>query len=182
MVPDAVDLSAVRRALVVKLRHHGDVLLTSPVFRVLRDRAPHAEVDALVYADTRDMLEGHPSISRIHTIDRSWKRSGIAAQGRHELSLWNALRGRRYDLLVHLTGHRRGMWLAQTLRPRWSVAPSGEGRLWQSAFTHLYPLPRHTPRHAVEANLDALRRIGVYPDEAQKPLVLVPGDAAAARV
>ena len=56
MVPDAIDLSAVRRALVVKLRHHGDVLLTSPVFSVLRRHAPGIEVDALVYADTRDML------------------------------------------------------------------------------------------------------------------------------
>jgi lipopolysaccharide heptosyltransferase III len=182
LVPDAVDLSAVRRALVVKLRHHGDVLLASPVFRVLRDRAPHAEVDALVYADTRDMLEGHPAISRLHAVDRSWKRAGIAAQARHELSLWSALHARGYDLLVHLTDHWRGAWLAQTLRPRWSVAPAREGRIWRWSFTHRYPLPRRTPRHAVEANLDALRRIGVYPDEGQKALVLVPGEAAAARV
>ena len=36
MVPDAINLASVRNALVVKLRHHGDVLLTSPVFQVLR--------------------------------------------------------------------------------------------------------------------------------------------------
>ena len=29
---DSIDFSTLRRALVVKLRHHGDVLLTSPVF------------------------------------------------------------------------------------------------------------------------------------------------------
>lgn len=32
MLNDPIDLSTVRRALVIKLRHHGDVLLTSPVF------------------------------------------------------------------------------------------------------------------------------------------------------
>ena len=32
MVEDAVPLDALRRALVIKLRHHGDVLLASPVF------------------------------------------------------------------------------------------------------------------------------------------------------
>jgi heptosyltransferase-3 len=47
---DPVDLGLVRRALVTKLRHHGDVLLASPVFTVLARAAPAAEIDALVYA------------------------------------------------------------------------------------------------------------------------------------
>ncbi len=34
----------------------------------------------------------------------------------------------------------------------------------------------------MEANLDALRRVGVYPEDHEKPLVLVPGEAAEARV
>ena len=63
MVPDAINLASVRRVLVTKLRHHGDVLLASPVFTVLANRAPHAEIDALVYEDTRDMLAGHPAIA-----------------------------------------------------------------------------------------------------------------------
>src|SRR5689334_13391080 len=35
MVPDAIDLAGVRRVLVTKLRHHGDVLLTAPVLSTL---------------------------------------------------------------------------------------------------------------------------------------------------
>ena len=76
MVPDAIPPGSLRRALVVKLRHHGDVLLSSPVFQVLANRAPHAEIDALVYDDTRDMLAGHPAIAQLHGIDRAWKRQG----------------------------------------------------------------------------------------------------------
>src|SRR5919201_813059 len=100
MVPDAINLDSVRRALVTKLRHHGDVLLASPVFTVLSRRAPHIEIDALVYEDTRDMLEGHPAIARIHGIDRAWKRRGLAAQARHESELLRRLRGRGYQLFV----------------------------------------------------------------------------------
>src|SRR5689334_5586822 len=62
VVPDALNPASVRNVLVTKLRHHGDVLLASPVFQVLANRIPHAQVDALVYADTRDMLAGHPAI------------------------------------------------------------------------------------------------------------------------
>ncbi|HXN14977.1 MAG TPA: putative lipopolysaccharide heptosyltransferase III [Usitatibacter sp.] len=182
MVPDAIDLGSVRRVLVVKLRHHGDVLLSSPVYRVLKNRAPHAEVDALVYSDTREMLLGHPAIAQIHAVDRAWKRQGLIAQARSEGALLATLRARGYELLVHLTDHWRGAWLSQALRPRWSVAPARSNRFWRWAFSHRYPLPRLTPRHAVEANLDALRRLGIYPEESEKPLVLVPGEEAQARV
>jgi heptosyltransferase-3 len=182
MVPDAINPDSLRRALVLKLRHHGDVLLSSPVFQVLKNRAPHAEIDALVYADTREMLEGHPAISQVHAIDRNWKHSGLIAQGRSEGRLLRALNARRYQLVVHLTDHWRGAWLVQALRPRWSVAPALQGRLWRSCFSHRYPLPRGTPRHTVETNLDALRRVGIYPQEAEKRLVMVPGVAAMAKV
>jgi heptosyltransferase-3 len=182
VVPDAVNLTSVRRVLVVKLRHHGDVLLSSPVFRVLRQRAPHVEVDALVYRDTADMLAGHPDIAQLHTVDRAWKRQGFIEQMRRESELLRALSARGYDLLVHLTDHWRGAWLAHLLRPRWSVAPARQGRFWKWTFTHRYALPRGTPRHAVELNLDALRRIGIYPEDAEKALVLVPGETAQARV
>ena len=182
MVPDAINLASVQRALVVKLRHHGDVLLSSPVFQVLKNRAPHIEVDALVYSDTREMLEGHPAITRLHLVDRAWKRAGLVSQARHEGTLLKALNERRYQLLVHLTDHWRGAWLAQGLRPRWSVAPMRASRLWDWSFSHRYPFPRGTPRHTVELNLDALRRLGVYPDEDEKRLVMVPGPEATGRV
>src|SRR5258707_990634 len=55
------------------------------------------------------------------------------------------------------------------------------GWWWRSCFPHRFLLPRGTPRHTVEAHLDALRRIGIWPEDADKPLVLVPGADANAR-
>ena len=57
---DYPNLDAVERVLVVKLRHHGDVLLASPVFRVLRRALPEARIDAYIYREMLPMLEGHP--------------------------------------------------------------------------------------------------------------------------
>ena len=182
-VADAIDLASVRRVLVIKLRHHGDVLLASPVFTALRRAAPLAESDALVYLETAPMLEGHPAIARVHAIDRTLKLRGPFAQAAGELSLWRALRARRYDLVIHLTDHPRGAWLARLVGARFAVAPerARSSWVWRRCFTHRYLLPRTTPRHTVEQNLDALRRIGVWPDDADKPLVFVPGEAAQAR-
>ena len=182
-VDDAIDLDRLRRVLVIKLRHHGDVLLTSPVFSALKRAAPHAEIDGLVYRETTPMLERHPAISVLHAIDRGQKSRGALSRIAGEWRLWSAMRARRYDLVVHLTDHPRGAWLTRTLGARYGVAPERArgGRFWRSCFTHRYLVPRATPRHTVETNLDALRRIGLWPDEADKALVLVPGAEAEAR-
>ena len=184
MVKDPVPLADVRRALVIKLRHHGDVLLSSPVFSVLKAHAPQVEIDALVYADTAEMLTLHPAISQVHGIDRQWKKLGPLGQLAAEWRLLQTLRGRRYDLVVHLTEHPRGAWLARFTGARWAVAPkvNGRGGFWRKAFTHFHSSPRGTPRHTVETNLDALRRIGLYPARDERRVTLVPGGNAEARV
>lgn len=178
---DAIDISRLQRALVIQLRHHGDVLLTSPVFTVLKRRLPGVEIDALVYAETREMLEGHPAIAQLHLVDRKWKELAAPSRLVAEWRLYRALRGQRYDLLIHLTDHPRGAWLARALGTRYAVAPdvARKPHAWKRSFTHLVPLPAHGGRHRVELNLDALRRIGVQPGrEEERRLVLVPGGDA----
>ena len=179
MLEDAVPHAELRRALVVKLRHHGDVLLATPVFSALKAAAPQLEIDALVYDDTAPMLQGHPAIGRVHTVGRQWRTSG---PGRliPEWRLYAELKARGYDLIVHLSEHPRGAWLARTLGARYSVAPgySDRSRFWKRSFTHHFALPPNGRRHMVEWNLDALRRIGIQPSDDVRSLVFVPGAAA----
>jgi len=184
MVEDPVPVEALHSVLVIKLRHLGDVLLSSPVFSVLKSRAPRAQVDALVYAECAPMLTGHPAISRVHCIDRAWRSLGTAARVSAEWRLLAELRARRYDLVVHLTEHWRGAWLTRALGARWAVAPvvAGRGRFWRRSFTHFVSEPRAGGRHVVERNLDALRRIGIYPAVEERTLTLVAGAAAEERV
>jgi len=180
MLKDAVDLSALHRVLVVKLRHLGDVLLTSPVFTVLKNHVPHAELDALVYRDTEPMLSGHPAISSIFTVDREWKKEDWTTRMANEWRLFRSLRARHYDLIVHLTENPRGAVLTLLLGAHHSVArdyPSKRGRLWRNSFTHLYQVPSK-PRHTVETHLDALRRLGIYPEVDERQLVLKVSDEA----
>jgi heptosyltransferase-3 len=179
MVKDAVPLAECGRALVVKLRHHGDVLLAAPVLSVLKARG--VEVDALVYDDTAPMLEGHPALSSLHLVSRKWRDSGFSRLWK-EKQLFGELRGRSYGLIVHLSEQPRGAWLARTLGARYSVAPKvpDRGSFWSRSFTHLFPIaPR---RHMVEVNLDALRRIGVQPDLAERKVDFVPGPGAVAKI
>ena len=184
MLKDAVPLRQIARALVIMLRHHGDVLLASPVLGALKAHAPRVEIDALVYDGTAPMLEGHPALAQLHAVGRNWKNEGFLARIALEKRLHGALRARRYDLIIHLTDQPRGAWLARALGARYSVAPVApdRGAFWAGSFTHLYALARNGRRHKVEANLDALRRIGLQPEMEQRRLLFFPGAAAQASV
>lgn len=165
--PDVPDFAAVRRVLVVKLRYHGDVLLSSPVFHVLKLAHPHLEIDALVYRETADMLNGHPDIDLIHCVDRRDRFDDVWSHLKGELALLHALRSRRYDLVIHLTEHWRGAILKHLLGIPIAIVARYRRRtgwFWNRSFTHHYPVPV-APRHKAESHLDALRRIGVQPSE-----------------
>ena len=179
----AIPVAGLRRALVVKLRHHGDVLLTAPVFSALKRAAPQCEIDTLVYADTLPMLEGHPDIAHLFAIDRGWKKQGLRHQAAAEGHLLAQLRKRGYDLIIHLSVHTRGAWLTRVLRPRWSVGPcrGDAGRFWHGSFSHHYPAQSHPHRHTVDTNLDALRALGIEVSAVEAKVTLVPGAAAEAR-
>ena len=65
-LPDTPDL----RILLIKLRHHGDMLLTTPVVDSLRQKWPQAQIDVLMYEETRYMNDAHKAIVKIYGIDR----------------------------------------------------------------------------------------------------------------
>lgn len=161
---DQVDFSQLQRVLVIKLQLLGDVLLTTPVFSVLKQHYPHLKIDALVYADTAVVLRDNPDIDHIFCIDRNWKNS-LRSKIVHEIELYQQLKARGYQLIISLTDRTRSAWLARLLGARFSVAQSyayKRGFFWRRSFSHLYSRPK-TPRHTVEVDLDALRRLGLQP-------------------
>lgn len=173
------DLKNVKKILVIKLRHHGDVLLTTPVFAFLRSQLPEASIDALIYQETAPMLDGHPAIRRLHFYDKGWKKLFFFKRWKEELGLLKTIRKEKYDLVINLTEGDRGAivsWVSQA-SIRVGLDPEKKGFLGKSrVFTHLVKNCK-TPRHSVEKNLDALRRIGLFPTPEQRELYFhIPGD------
>lgn len=80
------------RILVIALRRLGDVLLTTPLIRGMRQAWPSATIDVLVFADTAPILSGNPDIDHVIAIP---PKPGLG----ESLSLLRAL-FRRYALAV----------------------------------------------------------------------------------
>lgn len=179
-IQDAIDFSKINKVLVIKLRHHGDVLLTSPVFQVIKNHHPHIQIDALVYEDTQEMLTLHPAINQIHTINRGWKKLGIKKQFAAEYGLLKQLKSEQYDLIIHLTEHWRGALIKHFTGAKYAICAQynrRKGIFWKKSFTHHYPKPQKT-RHIIDKHLDALRSIGISPSQLERLPLLIPGKDA----
>ena len=165
------DLTGVKKILVVKLRQLGDVLLTTPVFSVLKNRLPGVQVDAYVYSESMPLLQG---VANCLSYDRAWKKLPVWQRWFHEARLLRTIRNNGYDLVLNLTEGDRGAIAAKVSRAkiRVGIDPKKTG-LWgkQSLYTHVV---KHCPtlRHTVERNLDALRRIGLFPAPEERELCL----------
>lgn len=177
---DYPDLTRVKRVLVIKMRHHGDVLLTSPLFTQLKQRCPDAQIDAFIYKDTLPMLEGHSAISHFLLYDREWKKLSFFKKIQKELSLLWKIRQTHYDLVINLTEGDRGAIAARFSGAFCCVGfdPKRSGFFGKrKVFTHIVKGCPH-PRHTVEKQLDVLRRIGIFPEVEERDLFLhIPQEA-----
>ena len=176
-----IDFSKVRRVLVAKLRHHGDVLLSSPIFSILKERFPHLEVDAYLYKETLPMLEGHFGISDFLLYDKGWNKLPFLKRYFREIQLLKKIRNKRYDLVINLTEGDRGAIAAKVSRAPYAVGfdPQGDGMKGKkNCYTHMIKHTPH-PRHTVEKQLDALRCLGLFPTLQERDLVFhIPADAS----
>jgi heptosyltransferase-3 len=168
------DLEQVKRILVIKLRHHGDVFLTSPVFGILKSRLPRTKIFAYIYQETLPMLEGHPAIEGFLLYDNNWKSLPFLQRASKEMWLIRQIWKNRFDMIINLTDCDRGDFVALVSRARYRIglAPERRGFKYRpNVYTHIVKRCQK-PRHMVEQNLDALRRIGIFPSAEERDLFL----------
>jgi ADP-heptose:LPS heptosyltransferase len=166
----ADELSNGARILVSRLQYLGDVILTLPAVRAIRDRFPRAEVDYLTGAAGAELLEGEPLLSRVFRSPE--KSEGFAAQ----LRLVSALRSRRYAAAIDWYSNPRSALLARLSGARLRVGGARRGR--RHLYTHAVAAPAAL-RSAIDHHLYYLRPLGIE-TEATRP-VLHPTPAEKAR-
>ncbi len=160
------DLSNVKKILIVKLRHHGDVLLSSPIYTLLKKHLPQAEITAYIYGDTLPMLEGHPAIDHYILQKRGSKKLS------EEITRLRQIRKKGFDLAINLTEGDRGalaLWASKaSLRIGFDPGDSGFfGK--KKIYTKLVKSSPY-PRHTVEQHLDILRCLGIFPTVEERNL------------
>lgn len=152
------------RILVIKLRHFGDVLLTTPLINTLMANYPHALIDVLVYDGTEVMLAGNKGVYLTYTVDRSLKKQGLKKQLRGEKALLNSLGTGHYDLILNMSDQWRAAFYCYKLKPTFIIGfryPRRNNRLWRFCHSALVDTDLQPSRHTVINNLSILEPLAL---------------------
>jgi lipopolysaccharide heptosyltransferase II len=136
---DMAAVQGMERILVIRLSSLGDILLTTPVLRVLREHCPAARIDFLTKAAYQDVLCANPCVDRLWLLEPQQRLR----------EMLRCLRQTRYDVVVDL--HR-------TLRSRFLY----HGLLARRKLTYV----KHTVRRALLVHLgwNTLRAMTPVPE------------------
>ncbi len=168
-------LEGVNKILVAKLRHHGDVLLSAPLFLALKNHFPKAHIDAYIYKETLPMLEGHRSISNYILYDRKISKNSFISKIKQEFKLLRRVKKAKYDLVINLTEGDRGALAAFVSKAKYRIGfdPEKSGFFGKKkVYTHTTRIC-HGFRHTVERHLDILRCLKLPINEEDKTLEFV---------
>ena len=165
------DLAQVKRVLVVRLDEIGDVLMTTPFLRELRQNLPNAWITLVVKPNVRNLVERCPYVNEVITYDWNVSRPP-GALWRHYKALrlaWQHLWKRRFDLailprwdadyydatfLLYFSGAPWRVGYSERVSREKHQRTRGYDRL----LTHL--LDDRSLKHEVERNLEVIRHLG----------------------
>jgi len=155
--------------LVVRLSSMGDVVLTTPIIRALKNRYPEAEVHFLTRGEYEPLVAYHPLLTAVHRWPpsagvRATRWTGIIDLHRNLRTL--SLRWKlRYERFSTFPKENLRKWLMVRLKRvfpvRHVVLRYGEAlRPWGIAPEALGPLEVHIPPRVTEAIREELRERG----------------------
>lgn len=144
----------VQNILIIKLRHIGDVLLSTPVLRALREAYPDARLTMLVNRGTEGILAHNPDVNEVLCLEKgAWEA---------QLKFVRMLRRRAFDCVIDLTDGDRSATIGLMTGAPVRVGFNAEHR-WRGLLYSAVAKPRPTDRHRVDYDLCSLRALGLDP-------------------
>lgn len=143
-----------RRILVVQLGDIGDVVLTLPALKALRNNFPKATIEVAVREKAALLLEGSTFTDRILSVDRH--KNNAPGLG-HQAGLLAHIAFNRFDLAIELRTGTRGAFLSFLSGATHRIGRySKDDFLRNKLFTHLVYPENEDRQHSVDHNLNIL--------------------------
>ncbi|MFH1128937.1 MAG: lipopolysaccharide heptosyltransferase II [Candidatus Omnitrophota bacterium] len=154
-----------KRILIVRTDRIGDVLLSTPVIKVLRDNYPHAYIAMIVSPYSKEIVDGNPYLDEVIIYDKDRKHKSWLGS----IKFSRNLKKRKFDLALILHPTNR-MHLVTYLAgiPRRIGYDQKLGFLLSDKITHTKQFGQ---KHEIEYNLDLIRYLGL---ETKDALVFMP--------
>jgi len=154
------DYSSYKKILIVRTDRIGDVLLTTPVIKALRDSLPQAYIAIMVNPSTLDIVKDNPYLDEVIVYDKENLHRGIW----RNLKFVLGLRKKRFDLalVLHTKNRTNIICFLSGIKERVGFYNKKFGFLLTKKLADTKP---RGEKHEVDYCLDVVRAIGVEPKE-----------------
>ena len=149
-----------KRVLIVRLDRIGDVLLSTPVIKAVRDACPKAYIAVMARRHAKEILEGNPYLNEVIIYEKTGRERGFF----RNLSFIRNLRRKKFDvaLILHPTS-RTHLLISLAGIP----VTIGYNKKWGFLLSKKIPHTKHYGlKHEIEYVLDMMRYTGVEPKSA----------------
>jgi ADP-heptose:LPS heptosyltransferase len=139
----------IRKILVLRFSSIGDIVLTTPVVRVLKTGLEEVEVHYATKKQFKGILEENPYVDKIHALDGEL------------MPFIKKLRKERFDCVIDLHNNLRSRIISSMLRVRTHRFHKLNWAKWLMVRFKLDRLPN---RHIVDRYMDTLKPLGLKND------------------
>ena len=137
------------KILVIRFSSIGDIVLTTPVVRNIRQQLPEAEVHFLTKSDFRDIVCHNPNIDKVHFLGDQWDR------------IIGELKAERFDYIIDLHHNLRTARVKRALKIKARSFPKLNIQKWLYTNLKINRLPNI---HIVDRYMDTVAPLGVIND------------------
>jgi heptosyltransferase-2 len=139
------------KVLIIRFSSIGDIVLTTPVIRCVKQQVPDVEVHFLTKKSFRGMIDTNPYVDKVHVLDNDW--DGMIA----------GLQAEKFDLVVDLHKNLRTLRVKRALRPVKAVS-FDKLNIQKFLLTSFLKINRLPDVHIVDRCLDTVKHLGVVND------------------
>lgn len=148
-----------RRILIVRTDRIGDVLLSTPVVKAVKDFYPNSFVSVMVSPYAREIIEGNPYADEVIIYDKDNKHKGVLSSMRFA----GQLKQRKFDLAIILHPTNRVNLITYFARIPERV---GYNKKMGWLLTKKIVDKKHLgEKHEMEYSLDVVRALGIEPKD-----------------
>ncbi len=138
-----------KKILIIRFSSIGDIVLTTPVIRCIKEQKPEIEIHYLTKNSFKSILENNPHLTKIHTIDKDVKE--VIAE----------LQKENFDFIVDLHNNIRSMQTKISLGKSSSAFKKLNFKKWLLVNFKIDNMPKG---HIVDRYMDTVAQLGIKND------------------
>lgn len=148
---DEIQPPSATKILIIRLSSIGDIVLTTPVVRAVKQQIPGVELHFLTKKANEAVVLPNPHIDKVHVYDSKSKQT-----------LFEELRAEKFDYIIDLQRNHRSRQLLRKVKVPFSTFRKLNVKKWLSVRMKLNFLP---DVHIVERYFENLYEINVHNDK-----------------